>query len=207
MPHGIVLVRSFVPADGIPPRAPSVTAAIAARALARITAANPLVHDWLVGAATVMNYTQHVLPSIANEAETRRVISLVSGLDNPDLPRHKGLYNSNCRDSVTLAMAPSDPATTLSNRSFATGSIRRLLLPISHVNRGERRRCPGCHKESTCESSRDEPLRSVDELGTTCWGVRAFPRHVRACGTALWSRSGSCLPGWLACRAEKMCAT
>ena len=124
-----------------------------------------------------------------------------------DLPRHMELYYSNCGDAVTLAMAPSDPATTLPNRSFATGIIRRPLLPISHVNRVVRRRCPGCHKESTCESSRDEPLRSVDELGTTCWGVRAFPRHVRACGTTLWSRSGSCLPGWLACRAEKMCAT
>ena len=49
------------------------------------------MHDRLVGAATVMNHTQHVLSSIANEAETRRVISLVSGLDNPDLPRHKEL--------------------------------------------------------------------------------------------------------------------
>ena len=77
-----------------------------------------------VGAATVMNHTQHVLSSIANEAETRRVISPVSGLDNPDLPRHKELYNSNCGDPVTLAMVPSDPATTLSNRSFATGIIR-----------------------------------------------------------------------------------
>ena len=39
-----------------------------------------------------MNHTQHVLSSIANETETRRVISLVSGIDNPDLPRHKELY-------------------------------------------------------------------------------------------------------------------
>ena len=75
-----------------PLRAPSVTAALAARALARITAAAPLVRDRLVGAATVMNHTQHVLSSIANEVETRRVISLVSGLDNPDLPRHMELY-------------------------------------------------------------------------------------------------------------------
>jgi len=86
----------------------------------------------------VMNHTQHVLSSIVNEAdtdltrntraphftpalasvpygkykfefaETRRVISLVSGLDNPDLPRHMELYHSNCGDAVTLAMAPSD---------------------------------------------------------------------------------------------------
>jgi len=48
--------------------------------------------------------------SISNEAETRRVIRLVSGLDNPDLPRHKELYNSNCGDPLTLAMVPSDPA-------------------------------------------------------------------------------------------------
>ena len=45
--------------------------------------------------ATVMNHTQHVLTTIANEAETRRVISLVSGLDNPDLPCLMELYHSN----------------------------------------------------------------------------------------------------------------
>ena len=102
-------ILELVPEDGMqPPRAPSVTAAFAARALARITAAAPLVHDRLVGAATAMNHTQHDLSSIANEAETRRVISLVSGLDNPDLPRHMELYHSNCGDAVTLAMAPSD---------------------------------------------------------------------------------------------------
>ena len=121
-----------------------------------------------------MNHTEHVLSCIANEAETRRVISLVLGHDNPDLPRHKELYNSSCGDPVTLAMVPSDPATTLSNRSFATGIIRRPLLPISHVNRGERRRCPGCHKESTCESSRDEPSRSVDEFGDHMLGCESF---------------------------------
>ena len=141
-------ILELVPADGMqPPRAPSVTAAFAARALARITAAAPLVRDRLVGAAAVMNHTQHVLSSIANEAETRRVISLVSGLDNPRLPRHTELCNSNCGGPVTVAMVPSDPAAAISSRSFATGIILRLLLPISHVNRGERRRCPGCHKE------------------------------------------------------------
>ena len=93
-----------------PPRAPSVTAAFAARALARITAAAPLVRDRLVGAATAMNHTQHVLSSIANEAETRRVISLVSGLDNPDLPRHMEHYNSSCGDPVTVAMVPPRPS-------------------------------------------------------------------------------------------------
>ena len=69
-----------------------------------------------------MNHTQHVLSSIANEAETRRVISLVSGLDNPDLPRHMEHYNSSCGGSVIVTMVPSDPATTFSNRSFATGT-------------------------------------------------------------------------------------
>ena len=118
--HLFLLILELVPADGMPPpRAPSVTAAFAARALARITAAAPLVHDRLVGAATVMNHTQHVLSSIANEAETRRVIILVSGLDNPDLPRHKELYYSNCGDAVTLAMVPSDLATTLWSRALA----------------------------------------------------------------------------------------
>jgi len=74
----------LVPEDGMqPPRAPSVTAAFAARALARITAAAPLVHDRLVGAATVMNHTQHVLSAIANEAETRRVIGPSQALTTP----------------------------------------------------------------------------------------------------------------------------
>ena len=174
-------ILELVPAQGMPPpRAPSSAAALAARALARITAAAPLVHDRLVGAASVMNHTQHVLSTIANEAETRRVISLVSGLDNPDLPRHMELYHSNCGDAVTLAMVPSDSATTFSNRSFATGIIRRLLLPISHVTRGERRRCPGCHKESTCESSRDEPSRSVDEFGDHMLGCKSsLPTRTR----------------------------
>ena len=85
-------ILELVPAEGMPPpRAPPATAALAARALARITAAASLVHDRLVGAATVMNHTQHVLSTIVNEAETRRVISLVSGRDNPDLPCHMEL--------------------------------------------------------------------------------------------------------------------
>ena len=62
----------------------------------------------------------HVLSTIANEAETRRVINLVSGLDNPDLPRHMELYHSNCGDAVTLAMVPSDSATTLLNTQRAS---------------------------------------------------------------------------------------
>ena len=55
----------------------------------------------------------HPVTDIVNEAETRRVISLVSSLDNPDLPRHMEHYNSNCGDPVTVAMVPSDPAATL----------------------------------------------------------------------------------------------
>ena len=89
-----------------------MSAAFAARALARITAAAPLVHGRLVGAATVMNHMQHALSSIANEAETRREISLVSSLDDPGLPRHMEHHNSNCGDPITVAMVPSDPAAT-----------------------------------------------------------------------------------------------
>ena len=90
------------------------------------------------GTTTVPHHEphEHVLSTIANEAETRRVISLVSGLDNPDLPRNKELYHSNYGDAVTLAMVPSDPTTTLSNRSFATGIIRRLLLSHQPCNPG-----------------------------------------------------------------------
>ena len=78
------ILELLVPEDGMqPPRAPSVTAAFAARALARITAAAPLVHGRLEGAATAMNHTQHVLSSIANEAETRRVIGPSQALTTP----------------------------------------------------------------------------------------------------------------------------
>jgi len=62
-------ILELVPAEGMPPpRAPSEAAAFAARALARITTAAPLVHDRLMRAATVMNHTQHALSTIANEA-------------------------------------------------------------------------------------------------------------------------------------------
>ena len=63
------------------------------------------MHGRLVGAATVINHTQHSLTTIANEAETRRVISLVSGLDNPDLPRHMELNHCNCGDAAALVIA------------------------------------------------------------------------------------------------------
>ena len=73
------------------------------------------------------------------------------------------LYHLNCGDAVTLAMAPSDPATTLSNEIFETGIKRRPL--ITPMTPSERRKCPVCHKESTCERSVQEPARSVDEFG------------------------------------------
>ena len=88
----------------------------------------------------------------------------------------------NCGDAVTFAIVHSDSAATFPNRSFATGIIRRpiLLLSIRHVTRGERRRCPGCHKESTRESSRDEPSRSVDEFGDHMLGRKSsLPTRTR----------------------------
>ena len=75
------------------------------------------------------------------------------------------LYHSNCGDAVTLAMVPSEPATTLSNKIFETGMKRRLLIELTPVTLSERRKCPVCHKESTCERSLQEPARSVDEFG------------------------------------------
>ena len=75
------------------------------------------------------------------------------------------LYHSNYGDTVTLAMAPSDPATTLPNEIFETGMKRRLLIELTPVAPSERRKCPVCHKESTCERSVQEPARSVDEFG------------------------------------------
>jgi len=69
-------------------------------------------------------------------------------------------------------MLPSDSATTLSNRSFATGILRRLLLSINQVTRSERRRCPTCHKASSCDFSSEESGRSVDEFGDHTVGCK-----------------------------------
>jgi hypothetical protein len=158
-------ILELVPAVGEALLAPSAQATSAARAFVRITSNAPLVRDRLEGSAMVLKHTQHVLSTIVNEAEARRVVGLIGGLDSSHLPRHMELYHSNCGDTTTLGMLPSDSATTLSNRSFETGIIRRLLLPINPVTRGERRRCPTCHKASSCDFSSDEPGRSVDEFG------------------------------------------
>ena len=140
-----------------------------------------------------------------NEAETRRVISLVLGLDNPDLSRHIELCHSNCGDAVTLAIVPSDPATTLpipsQRASFVDPSFPSvMLLGVSVVD--------------VQAATRSRPARAAEmsrrarwtSLGTTCWGARALSRHAHTCGTALWLEFGSCLPGWLACRMAKKCA-
>ena len=106
------------------------------------------------------------------EAETQRVVYLIHALDRPSLPRHMELYHSNCGDAVTLAMVPSDPATTLSNEIFETGMKRRLLIELTPVTPSERRKCPVCHKKSTCERSVQEPVRSVENLVTTHRGLQ-----------------------------------
>jgi hypothetical protein len=149
----------------------------------RIVAAAPLVRDRLEGAASNLKHTQHVLSSIVSEAEAQRVVVDIKALDDQAfLPRHMELYLSNCGDTTTLGMVPSDSATTLSNRSFEIGIIRRLLLSIIPVTRSERRRCLNCHKVSTCDHSSDEPGRSVDEFGDHTVGCKAM-LHLR---TVLW---------------------
>ena len=180
--HRFPPILELVPAVGGPQLPPSSQAAAAARAFVRITSNAPLVRDRLEGAATVLKHTQHVLSTIVNEAETRRVVGLISSMDNPRLPRHMELYHSNCGDATTLGMLPSDSATTLSNRSFETGIIRRLLLPITPVTRGERRRCPTCHKASSCDFSSDETGRSVDEFGDHSVGCK----RMLSLRTRLW---------------------
>jgi len=64
-------------------------------------------------------------------------------------------------DAVTLAMVPSDPAITLPNEIFETGMKRRLLTEVTPVTPSERRKCPVCHKESTCERNVQEPPQLV----------------------------------------------
>ena len=71
-------------------------------------------------------------------------------------------------------MVPSDPATTLSNEIFETGMKRRLLIELTPVTPSERRKCPVCHKESTCERSVQEPDRSVDEFGDHIVGCKGM---------------------------------
>jgi len=94
--HRFPPILELVPATGAPLFPPSAQAASAARAFVRITSNAPLVRDRLEGAATVLKHTQHVLASIVNEAEARRVVALISSMDNPRLPRHMELYHSNC---------------------------------------------------------------------------------------------------------------
>ena len=139
----------------------------------------------------VMNHhTQHVLSAIANEVETRQVISLVSGHDNPDLSRHMELHHSNCGDAATLAMVFSDSATTIPKRSFAMGIIRRPcnsgvgVVDAQAATRSRPARAAAMSRRARWTSS-----------GTKCWVERALSRHALACGTALWLRFGSCLPG------------
>ena len=113
----------------------------------------PLVRDRLTDGAPVLRHAQHVPSAIVTEAETQRVVSLIHALDRPSLPRHMQLYHPNCGDAVSLAMVPSCSATTLSNEIFETGIKRtcRLLIELTPVTPSERRKCPVCHKESTCE--------------------------------------------------------
>jgi len=117
-------------------------------------------------------HTQHVLSTIVSEAEARRVVGLINAMDNPQLPRHMELHHSDCGDATTLAMLPTDAATTLPNPSFTGGIARRLLLSTHQVLRSERRRCLACHKSSTREHSADEPGRSVDEFGDHITGCK-----------------------------------
>jgi len=172
--HRVPPILDLVPATGTPPPPPSPQAALAARAFVRITASAPLVRDRLTGGAPVLRHAQHALSAIVTEAETQRVVSLIHALDRPSLPRHMELYHSNCGDAVTLAMVPSDPATTLSNEIFETGMKRRLLIELTPVTPSERRKCPVCHKESTCERSVQEPDRSVDEFGDHIVGCKGM---------------------------------
>jgi len=132
--------------------------------------------------APVLRHTQRALSAIVTEAETQRAVSLIHALDKPSLPRHMELYHSNYGDTVTLAMAPSDPATTPPNEIFETGMKRRPLIERTPMTPSERRKCPVCHKESTCERSVQEPVRSVDEFGDRIVGCKG----VLPVWTKLW---------------------
>ena len=108
-------ILDLVPAVGQPALAPSKQAEFASRAFIRIVPDAPLVRDQIEGSASVMKHTQHVLSTIVSEAEARCVVGLINAMDNPRLPRHMELYYSNRGDATTLAMLPTDAATTLSN--------------------------------------------------------------------------------------------
>ena len=73
------------------------------------------MRDRTEDSASVMKHTQHALSTIVSAAEARRVVGLINAMDSPWLPRHMELYHSNCGDATTLAMLPTDAATTLSN--------------------------------------------------------------------------------------------
>ena len=92
------------------------------------------------------------------------------------------LYHCNCGGAVTPAMPPSDPATALPNEIFETGMKRRPLVELTPVTPSEQRKCPVCHKESTCERSVQEPVRSVNEFGDHIVGCKG----VLPMRTKLW---------------------
>ena len=56
---------------------------------------------------------------------------MATALDNPRLLRHMELYHSNCGDPKNFGLVPS-PGTSISNRAFEKGFVRRPLLPFPH---------------------------------------------------------------------------
>ena len=85
------------------------------------------------------------------------------GLGSPGWPqRQLGILSAFSRH-----LRRSPPRFSGNSFTFFLGSRlkRRLLLSILQLTRSERRRWPGCHKGSSCESSCDGPSRSVDGLG------------------------------------------
>jgi len=76
--HRVPPILDLVPATGTPPPPPSPQAALAARAFFRVAASAPLVRGRLAGGAAVLRHAQNALSAIVTEAETQRVVSLIS---------------------------------------------------------------------------------------------------------------------------------
>ena len=122
----------------------------------RIDALAPLAGARISSAAgRPLRHIQHTIATIADGAQAARVVSMITALDNPRLPRHMELYHSSCGDPATFGFVPS-PDTSISYRSFEQGFARRLLLPISPLTWSEQQQCPAC---SMC-SSGPSPLTS-----------------------------------------------
>jgi hypothetical protein len=153
----------------------SPAAACAFRALSRIESSE--VVEGFTRSALLrdqdqpLRHLQHVLASISEEAAHELVIDEIDVIDDPTHPRHMAVHRSHCGDPTTLALVPTDQATTFSNEQFEAVINRRLLLPI-YTNTGR-----GCLTCLTCGETSDKRYGSSNSPRVDVFGDHALRCH------------------------------